>query len=161
MPLDVAATGPKVIALAAVVADQITFALGADPERLAWGIELARAARVEAGLDPDGLRYGTYVNLAAHPERRGRRALVPGGLSTLARFNVMHGQTAGPVDAASRATLAELHERYDMNHHTQAGSAQANTLTPASSTASPSSGRAATVRARLTELAASASTASS
>ena len=131
VPLDVAATGPKVIALAAVVADQITFALGADPERLAWGIEVARAARVEAGLDPDGLRYGTYVNLAAHPDIAVGRALVAGGLSTLARFNVMHGQTAGPVDAESRATLTELHERYDMNHHTQAGSAQADTLTPA------------------------------
>ena len=130
VPVDVAATGPKVIALAAVVADRVTFALGADTERLRWGIEVARSARRDAGLDPDGLRLGAYVNVAAHPDRDVARRLVAGGLSTLARFNVMHGRTAGPHDDGARAVLAELHERYDMNHHTQAGSAQAETLTP-------------------------------
>ncbi len=43
VPLDVAATGPKVIALAAVHAERITFALGADVDRLTWGIGVAPA----------------------------------------------------------------------------------------------------------------------
>ena len=41
----------------------------------------------------------------------------------------MHGSTAGPHDDKARAVLTELHERYDMNHHTQSGSVQANVLT--------------------------------
>jgi hypothetical protein len=34
------------------------FALGADEERIAWGIEVARTARKKAGLDPLGLTSG-------------------------------------------------------------------------------------------------------
>jgi 5,10-methylenetetrahydromethanopterin reductase len=129
VPLDVAATGPRVIELAAVVGDQVTFAVGADVERLSWAIELARAARREAGLDPQGLGIGAYVNVAVHPDLEVARRLTAGGLSTLARFNVMHGRPVGPYDAGSAAMLTELHHRYDMNHHTQGGSVQAATLT--------------------------------
>ena len=130
VPLDVAATGPRVIELAAVVGDQVTFAVGADVERLTWAIDLAPAARREAGLDPDGLGVGAYVNVAVHPDLAVARRLTQGGLSTLARFNVMHGQPVGPYDEGSAAMLTELHHRYDMNHHTQGGSVQAATLTP-------------------------------
>jgi 5,10-methylenetetrahydromethanopterin reductase len=129
VPLDVAASGPRVIGLAAVVADRITFAVGADQERLAWAIEVARTARRDAGLDPDGLGLGAYVNVAVHPDRAVARQLVAGGLSTLARFNVMHGTPVGPYDDSSAAMLTELHSRYDMNHHTQSGSVQAATIT--------------------------------
>jgi 5,10-methylenetetrahydromethanopterin reductase len=129
VPLDVAASGPRVIELGATVGDQITFALGADAERLRWGIDLARAARRAAGLDPDTLGIGAYVNVAVHPDLDVARQLVSGGLSTVARFNVMHGRTNGPLDEADQAVLGSLHDRYDMNHHTQPGSAQADTLT--------------------------------
>jgi 5,10-methylenetetrahydromethanopterin reductase len=128
VPLDVAATGPRVIELAATVADRVTFALGADVERLQWGIDTARTARRNAGLDPDTLGLGAYVNVAVHPDPEVARRLVAGGLSTMARFNVMHGRTAGPLGNEDRAMLGTLHERYDMNHHTQPGSAQAETL---------------------------------
>src|SRR4030095_15646621 len=47
-----AASGPKVIAIAALHADRVMFALGADVERLKWGITLARKTRHDAGLDP-------------------------------------------------------------------------------------------------------------
>ena len=57
VPVDVAATGPKVIAAAARQADAITFAVGADGERLRWAIATARAARRDAGLDPDALAH--------------------------------------------------------------------------------------------------------
>ncbi len=51
VPVEVAATGPRVIAAAARRADRVMFALGADPDRLAWGIETAKRARSEAGMD--------------------------------------------------------------------------------------------------------------
>ncbi|MEA2648044.1 MAG: 5,10-methylenetetrahydromethanopterin reductase [Candidatus Binataceae bacterium] len=52
VPVDVAATGPRVIEVGARLADSLTFAVGADPERLAWAVEYARQARIQAGLDP-------------------------------------------------------------------------------------------------------------
>ena len=55
VPVEAAASGPAVIAIAARQADRLMFALGADEARIAWGIETARKARSDAGLDPDGI----------------------------------------------------------------------------------------------------------
>jgi 5,10-methylenetetrahydromethanopterin reductase len=130
VPVAVAATGPKVIAAAARHADRVTFALGADPERVAWGIETALEARRAAGLGADGLSFGAYVNVVCHPDADVALALASGGMSTFARFNVMHGETHGPMAEESRALLDEVHDHYDMRVHTQAGSPQAGLLTP-------------------------------
>jgi 5,10-methylenetetrahydromethanopterin reductase len=128
VPVEVAATGPKVIAAAALHADRVLLAVGADPERLAWGINLGRRARTDAGLDPDGVRFGCYANVVTHPDVATARALVAGGLATFARFSVMHGTATGPQSEASRTTLEELHRRYDMVHHTRSDSDQASVL---------------------------------
>ena len=85
------------IAAAARSADRTLFALGADPQRIKWGIEVSRQARAEAGLDADGIRYGAYVNVVAHPDVAIARKLVIGSLSTFARFSVMHGTVSGPT----------------------------------------------------------------
>ncbi len=128
--VDVAATGPRVIAVAACLADRVMFALGAHPERIAWGIATAREARKSAGLDPEALRFGSYINMVCHADVRVARQLVRGGLTTFARFQVMHGVHSGPVAEAQRRVLDDLHDRYDMKYHTQAGSPQTRSLTP-------------------------------
>ncbi|HEY6984053.1 LLM class flavin-dependent oxidoreductase [Reyranella sp.] len=129
VPVEVAASGPKVIAMAALHAERVMFALGADLERLSWGIGLARQARTDAGLDPDGVAFGAYVNLGCHGDIKAARDLVRGGLTTFARFSVMHGKANGPVVAADRAVLEALRTNYDMRAHTRADSRQAGTLT--------------------------------
>ena len=130
VPVEVAATGPKVIGIGARHAERIMFTLGADPARLRWGMDVARQAAVACGRDPAQLRFGAYINLACHPDINTARNLVRGGLTTFARFSVMHGDISGPVDAAQSAVLGHLHERYDMNKHTRADSQQAEVLTP-------------------------------
>lgn len=129
--VEVASTGPKVIGAAARSADRIIFALGADPDRLAWGVETARAARREAGLDPADLEFGAYLNLVAHEDVAVARELIAGSLTTFARFSVMHGKVQGPADEAQRAVLEGVHSAYDMLHHTRSGSAQTRGLTDA------------------------------
>lgn len=49
VPVEVAATGPKVVGIAARQADRVMLVVGADPKRLAWAIETARSAAAEAG----------------------------------------------------------------------------------------------------------------
>ncbi len=129
VPVEVAATGPKVIGIGARHAERVMFTLGAEPERLRWGIETARNAAVAHGRDPDSLSFGAYVNLACHQDRTVARDLVRGGLTTFARFSVMHGSIAGPVDEAEARVLGELHDQYDMNKHTRGDSRQAEVLT--------------------------------
>lgn len=128
VPIEVAASGPRVIAIAALHADRIMFALGAEVTRLRWGIDLARQARSAAGLDPDGVRFGAYVNAASHDDIATARNLVRGSLTTFARFNVMHGATAGPVSERDRAVLRAMRDSYDMRAHTRADSRQASVL---------------------------------
>lgn len=128
VPVDVAATGPKVIAAAARHADRITFAVGADPARIRWGIETARAARRTAGLDPDAMRFGAYVNVVVHPDISVARQLCEGGLALFARFSAMHGKAVGPVSDSERRVLEGVHDAYDMNRHAQTGSQQAQII---------------------------------
>lgn len=129
-PVEVAATGPKVIGVAALCADRVMFALGADPDRIAWGIETAKEARRQAGRDPGEIRFGAYVNAACHQNVETARDLAKGGLTTFARFAVMHGKVSGPISPAMATALQTLRAAYDMNKHTRGDSAQAATLTP-------------------------------
>ena len=130
VPVEVAASGPRVIATAARTADRIMFTLGAEPERIAWGIELARQARQDAGLDPDTIAYGSYISCACHSDIEIARGLVQGGLTVHARFGVMHGKTSGPLSEHQKQVMQSLHSAYDMRKHTHGDSAQAGVLTP-------------------------------
>lgn len=127
VPVEVASTGPRVIRTAARLADRVMLALGADPERLKWGIDTAREAAREAGRE---IQLGAYVNIVCHPDKDTARALVQGGLSTFARFSVMHGNVKGTISSEQKSVLDKLHEAYDMKEHTRADSTQANVLTP-------------------------------
>jgi 5,10-methylenetetrahydromethanopterin reductase len=127
--VDVAATGPKVIRIAAQLADAVTFAVGADPARLQWAIDTARAARVVAGLDPDDLRLGAYINCVVEDDPAEAARLGEGGLSVFARFSTMHGEPVGPTSETERRVMRDLHSAYDMTTHSRAGSPQAAKLT--------------------------------
>ena len=117
VPVEVAATGPKVIAAAARHADRIMFALGADPQRIAWGLEHARQVRREVGLSEDGIKFGAYVNLACHPDLDTARKLVDRSIATYARFSVMHGATAAPLPESHERAVANLNRSFDMRGH--------------------------------------------
>jgi 5,10-methylenetetrahydromethanopterin reductase len=122
VPKEVAATGPRVLAAAARHGDRVLLAVGADPDRVRWGIDTVRAAGAAS--------VGAFVNVVAHPDVAVARELASGGVATFARFSVMHGTVSGPADADQRDALAAVHDAYDMTRHTQVGSPQAATLTP-------------------------------
>jgi 5,10-methylenetetrahydromethanopterin reductase len=130
VPVDVAATGPKVIALAARVADRLTFAVGADIGRLEWAMATARQAREDAGLDPGDLSFGAFLNVVAHPDVDVARDLAAIGVSTLSRFSVMHGRPTGPTGESSVGVLERLAASYDMNEHGASDAKHRSALTP-------------------------------
>ena len=76
VPLDIAASGPRVIDFAARTAERVTLAVGADPDRVAWALDLARKAAADAGRDPAEISFGAYVNVGCHPDLDAARELI-------------------------------------------------------------------------------------
>lgn len=128
VPVEVAATGPKMIAVGAVLADRLSFAVGADVGRLRWAIDTAATARREAGLPPTGLPLGAYVPVFVHPDRATARAMIAGSVASVAHFSVMSGRVSGPVNEAQKSVLETIHRDYDMSRHFAHGSRQAQAL---------------------------------
>lgn len=126
VPIDIAATGPRVIAIAARLADRVTFAVGADPHRLRDAITLLRTEREAAGLDPASISVGAYVNAVANPDIDIARQIVRGGAASFAHFSGMAG---APKQAGPDGRIFEsIGTGYDMEGHGSAGSSHAAEL---------------------------------
>jgi 5,10-methylenetetrahydromethanopterin reductase len=115
VPMAVAATGPKVIAIAARVAERITFSVGADVARLRTAIETARAHQRAP------LSLGAYINAVAHPDVDVARALVRGRLGVYARFSSMSESVLRSLPDADREVTQNLARGYDMHGHGTSG----------------------------------------
>jgi 5,10-methylenetetrahydromethanopterin reductase len=128
VPVSVSASGPAVIATAAVLADEVCLAVGADLNRLSWAMGIAQEARDNAGLPPDGLKYAIYVPMAVHERRSRAQDLLRGAVGSYARFAVLKGDVVGPATEKQRTVLKALHAAYDMTSHFTAGSAQSKVI---------------------------------
>jgi len=117
VPMDVAATGPKVIAMSARIAERVTFSVGAEVERMDWAIGVARAARREAGLPEDGCSYGAQVLVICHSDAETAMETAMHMAPPLARFQVIQGKTVGPADQAMADNMDAIREGYDMRKH--------------------------------------------
>jgi 5,10-methylenetetrahydromethanopterin reductase len=127
-PVELAATGPRTIALAATASDRVMLTLGADPDRIASAIELARSARSQAGLPPDQLRVGAYLNVGCHPDLTVARDLVRGSAAIFARFSAMSAAAGGGLGRADERVVADVGRGYDQDRHGLAGAAVAGVL---------------------------------
>ena len=115
-PVDVSATGPKMIDLAARHADSITFAVGANVDRLRDCIKLARDARAAAGRDPGSLSIGCHIPAAVATggiSLAEARDIVRGAVLRHTRFSAFDGhvlrgsaiRTARRCSARSRSPV--------------------------------------------------------
>lgn len=121
VPVEVVATGPRMLSMAAAGADRVLLGVGADPARVGWAVDRVRSVSASVPI-------AAFVNVVTHDDLDVGRRLGAGGVATFARFSVMDGKVRTPIDAESEAVLTEVHGAYDMNHHTQSGSAQAGRI---------------------------------
>lgn len=111
VPMDVAATGPKVIAMAARIAERVTFSVGAELGRLEWALALARDA------EPTPRSYGAQVVVVCHSDADAAMNVAMHMAPPLARFQVIQGTTVGPADAAMAENMDTIRTGYDMRNH--------------------------------------------
>jgi 5,10-methylenetetrahydromethanopterin reductase len=89
-------------------------------------IALVRREREDAGLDPNSISVGAYVNAVAHPDIEVARELARGSTATFAHFSGMDGAPSNAT--ADAAVYKSLGTDYDMAGHASAGSAHAAAL---------------------------------
>jgi 5,10-methylenetetrahydromethanopterin reductase len=130
VPLDIAVSGPRMIEFAARIAERVTLAVGADPDRVAWAIDLARKAAADAGRDPAEISFGAYVNVGCHPDVDAARTLISGAVAAFAHFSSMPGSTGAGLAEADRAVVAEVGRTYNSNEHLSNAAAHTAALKP-------------------------------
>lgn len=146
-PVYVVGTGPRVLRVGAKVADRVTLAVGADPSRVRWGVETARAACPEVPV-------GAYVNVVVDTDVERALRHAAGRIAVFARFAAMHGTTTGPADAETQRVTQNAARSYQLTRHSSVTGAQAATITPAFARTFAIIGAPGHCVARLLELAA-------
>jgi 5,10-methylenetetrahydromethanopterin reductase len=116
IPLDVAATGPRMLALGARIAERVTVNVGALPDRVAWALDIARKVRTEAGV-VDELSFGAYLVVAAHPDARIARDLARGPIAPYAHFSGMPGGPAAALSEQDRVVIEAVTADYGLSGH--------------------------------------------
>lgn len=121
VPVDVAATGPKVIALGSRLAERITFSVGADEKRLRRAIETARQAAVASGRDPKTLSLGAYVSCVPHPDKTIARRYAAPDVAMHAHISALARNSDPFLSARHRTVLENVVSKYDMTRHGRHG----------------------------------------
>jgi 5,10-methylenetetrahydromethanopterin reductase len=117
VPVEVAATGPRMIAAAARHAEGVNLTVGAELERLQWGIDTARKAANR------NISLGAFINVAVDDDREAARELVRGTVAIFARF----GTEGTPTEDLSDLTRRGI-ARYQKERHGDAAAPHAQEL---------------------------------
>ncbi len=128
VPLDMSCSGPQSIALAASLAERVTFAVGAAPERIEWALGIAREAAGRAGRDPDSVRFGAWINAVAIADREAAREALRGGVASFAHFSGMHDSAVEDQPEIMRRVSTKLQTQYDTRAHGQADADHASVI---------------------------------
>lgn len=121
VPVFAVASGPKVLRIAARLADRVALVLGADADRVRWGIETARQVRPTVPV-------AAYVSVLPHPDTDTALALARGIAGTYARYSAMHGTVTAPAGGLDPAALRSVATGYELTKHFRSSGHQATTL---------------------------------
>lgn len=118
VPIDVAATGPKIIRMGAIIAERVSFALGGDVERIAWGINQVNQTLCEKiRTIEDKPSLGVYLNICVHDDVERAAELVRPGVGIFAHFTGMPGANRKHVNQADQSMFDKLGASYDKVRH--------------------------------------------
>lgn len=117
LPIDVACTGPRTIRMAADVADRVSFAVGAAPERIAWALRELDARLAESGRSRADVRVGAYVIVVCLPDEKRAIALARMMSGLIAHFTALRGAPLEHLPPRLKALAARLQSGYDMQNH--------------------------------------------
>jgi 5,10-methylenetetrahydromethanopterin reductase len=127
VPVDVAATGRRTMAVGARLAEDLTVNVGADPARMSETVRTVRGLARPSSAPP--LTLGAYVNVVPHPDRDVARELVKGPAAAYARLSGVAGGAAPGAEPGDRELLENLVQNYDPKAHGRSGASHVVFLT--------------------------------
>jgi 5,10-methylenetetrahydromethanopterin reductase len=117
IPIQMACSGPRAIALAARRADRICLGIGCNTERVRWALEIIERELVAAGRDRDSMRIGLFAPIAITDDRARGREVIRTRVAAWA-----HMQSGAHVDLSQqpeilRNVTSVLRHSYDYRFH--------------------------------------------
>jgi 5,10-methylenetetrahydromethanopterin reductase len=123
VPVFAVASGPKVLHLAARLADRVGLVLGADLDRIKWGISEARKENSQVPVS-------AYLSVVPHPDTDQAVEYARGIAGTFSRYSAMHGKVYAPTGQLDENALKSIATGYELQNHYKSSGHQATVLTP-------------------------------
>lgn len=117
VPIQLSASGPRSIALAARTADRICLGVGANPDRLAWALDIIDENLAATGRTRDDVRIGIFAPLAIADDRAGALEVLRGRVSAWANMQSGKAVDLSQQPAILRKVTAHLRDNYDYRFH--------------------------------------------
>ena len=124
IPVYIAATGPKMLALGGELAEGVYALVGVHPAAVKYAVQQVRSGAVAGGKDPGTVEIGVYAYTALAQDGRAARDVCRRGAGVIAMRNPSYAELAG-IGGAEVARLAD------------AARAAGSTFAPAFATAVP------------------------
>lgn len=119
VPIDIACTGPRTIAMAVDVGDRVSFAVGSAPERIEWAMRTALTRLRETGRPRESVSIGAYVNLVCDPDEQRAIELCRMISGMVAHFAGMKNAPLEHLPPPLKSVAAHMQSGYDMQRHAQ------------------------------------------
>jgi 5,10-methylenetetrahydromethanopterin reductase len=117
LPIEVACSGPKSIAMATRVADRIYLGIGTNLERVTWALDIIQAELAACGRDRSDIRIGLFAPLAVTQDRPSGRAALRTRVSAWAHMQSGKGTDLSQQPAILRKVTEVLRDGYDYSFH--------------------------------------------
>ena len=117
VPIDIACTGPKTIAMACDIAERVTFAVGSATERVSWAMQTALERIGKTGRNRDDFKIGAYVNLVCDPDEKKAISMARMLAGLVAHFTAMKNAPTEHLPDQLKPITEKLKTDYDMKNH--------------------------------------------
>jgi alkanesulfonate monooxygenase SsuD/methylene tetrahydromethanopterin reductase-like flavin-dependent oxidoreductase (luciferase family) len=117
LPIQMSASGPKAIALAARRADRICLGIGTNPDRVAWALDIIDGEIAKLGRDREKMRIGLFAPIAITGDRVTGRAVIRTRVSAWAHMQSGTGTDLSQQPEILRNVTSALRNNYDYSFH--------------------------------------------
>jgi 5,10-methylenetetrahydromethanopterin reductase len=117
IPVQMAASGPRSIALAARKADRICLGVGTDPGRIAWALRIIDEGLAASGRTRDDIRIGMFATVAIADDRGAAIAMLRERVVAWAHMQSHKGIDLEQQPEVLRRATTYLRDNYDYRFH--------------------------------------------